>query len=146
MFWKPMCPCRSTSVGITVLPRRSTCFAPAGACRSARRPAQVNWFFSTMKAESSMGALPSPVMSRAPSKTVTSVGGAAEQAAMRIANAVASVRNPPIRMSLLQERGGVALRHEADRNARDFFHRLHVDDGDVIGHRVGDVGRLAVGR
>ncbi len=36
-----------------------------------------------------MGALPSPVMSRAPSKTVTSAagGGVARQAATRIANA-----------------------------------------------------------
>ena len=75
-FWNPTWPWRSTSVGMTVLPVRSTRVAPAGACTSPRRPTCVNWLCSTMNAEFSMGALPSPVISRAPSKTVTAGDGA----------------------------------------------------------------------
>ena len=55
---------------MTVLPVRSTRTAPAGTCSSPRRPTRVNCVFSTMNAEFSMGALPSPVMRRAPSNTV----------------------------------------------------------------------------
>ena len=57
---------------MTVLPVKSTRAAPRGTCTSTRRPTEVNRLFSTMNAEFSM-ALPSPVMSRAPSNTVTSV-------------------------------------------------------------------------
>src|SRR5947208_14294564 len=60
-------------VGITVLPERSTRAAPGGACTSARRPTVVNRLFSTTNAEFSI-VLPSPVMSRAPSYTVTFAG------------------------------------------------------------------------
>src|SRR6185503_4280192 len=49
---------------------RSTRAAPAGTCNSPCRPTPVNWSFSTMKMEFSMGGAPSPVMSRAPSNTV----------------------------------------------------------------------------
>jgi hypothetical protein len=70
-FWNPKWPCRSVMVGITVLPVRSTCVAPAGTCSSPRRPTRVNRPFSTVKAELSIGALPSPVIRRAPSYTVT---------------------------------------------------------------------------
>src|SRR5882672_411983 len=56
---------------MTVLPVRLTRIAPAGTCTSPRLPTRVNRLFSTMNAESSMGALPSPVISRAPSNTVT---------------------------------------------------------------------------
>src|SRR5439155_16911102 len=43
--------------------------APAGTAIWPFRPTAVNWSFWTTKAESSMGAPPSPVMSTAPSKT-----------------------------------------------------------------------------
>src|ERR1700686_4107721 len=66
-----MWPWRSMMAGMTVLPARSTRTAPAGICKAPCRPTWVNWLFSTTKAEFSMGALPSPVMRRAPSKTVT---------------------------------------------------------------------------
>ena len=71
-----MWPWRSIIVGMTVLPVRSTRAAPAGTRTSPLRPTCVNRLFSTMNAEFSMGALPSLVMSRAPSNTVTPVGGA----------------------------------------------------------------------
>jgi hypothetical protein len=63
---EPMCPWRSTIVGMTVLPVRSTRAAPAGTCTSPRRPMAVKWLLSTTNTESSIGALPSPVMRRAP--------------------------------------------------------------------------------
>ena len=67
----PRWPCKSTFAGITVLPARLTRVAPAGTCSWPCRPTAVNRLFWTMKTEFSMGALPSPVMSRAPSNTVT---------------------------------------------------------------------------
>src|SRR2546422_1309548 len=104
-----------------------------------------------MKAESSMGALPSPAMSRAPSKTVTRAAGAVwlsargehaeangRHAARRIANAVFSVRNSPVSIRVTSRRGGpegpsllkkgrgVPLRHVADGDLRHFLHRLDV--------------------
>src|SRR5215510_7468780 len=66
-----MWPCRSTFAGITVLPVRSTCRAPAGIWIWPRRPTRENRFPSTMNAEFSIGAVPSPVINRAPSNTVT---------------------------------------------------------------------------
>ena len=47
---------------------------------------------------------------------------------------------------LLQHDGDVAFGHGADRNACDFLHRRDIDDRHVVGHRVGDVGSLAVWR
>src|SRR5437867_3674807 len=67
-----MWPCRSTFAGITVLPVRLTRCAPAGMGISPRRPTRVNRLPSATNAEFSIGARPSPVMRRAPSKTVTS--------------------------------------------------------------------------
>src|SRR5690348_10228159 len=67
-----MWPCRSTLAGITVLPVRSTCAAPAGLRTCPRRPTCANCVFSITNAESSI-TLPSPVMSRAPSNTVPPV-------------------------------------------------------------------------
>src|SRR5438132_4050888 len=55
------------SDGITVLPDRSTRTAPWGAWRSPFLPIQVHVSPSTRNAEFSMGPLPSPGMSRAPS-------------------------------------------------------------------------------
>src|SRR5579862_833305 len=69
--WNPMWPWRSIIAGMTVFPVKSTCAAPAGTCNWPRRPTRVNKLFSTRKAEFSIGALPSPVMRRAPSNTVT---------------------------------------------------------------------------
>src|SRR3954463_5768971 len=65
--------CASIKAGITVLPERSTRRAPAGTVTSPRLPTAVNLLFSTTKAEFSIGVPPSPVMSRAPSKTVIAV-------------------------------------------------------------------------
>src|SRR5438477_11429071 len=59
---------------MTVLPVRSTCCAPAMAATSPRLPTRVNWPFSTINTEFSIGAFPSPVISRAPSNTVTRAG------------------------------------------------------------------------
>src|SRR5579862_4944719 len=39
----------------------------------------------------------------------------------------------------------VSLGHESDWDARDFFHRLDVDCGNVIRYGIGHVSRLAVG-
>ena len=71
-----MCEWPSTSAGITVLPVRSTRAAPAGACTSPLRPTRVNRAFSTRNAEFSIGAPPSPAISRAPSNSVTRRAGA----------------------------------------------------------------------
>src|SRR5580765_2520165 len=56
------------SDGITVLPVRSTRTAPCGGWRSPFLPTQVKLSPSTRNAALSMGALPSPTISRAPSK------------------------------------------------------------------------------
>src|SRR5712671_562542 len=66
--------CASIKAGITVLPERSTRRAPAGTVTSPRRPTATNLLFSITKAEFSIGVLPSPVISRAPSKTVIAAG------------------------------------------------------------------------
>ena len=55
------------SVGITVLPVRSMCIAPAGAVTAPLRPIAVMRPFSTTNALLSIGALASPTMSLAPS-------------------------------------------------------------------------------
>src|SRR5262249_25072737 len=57
-------------VGITVLPARSMRVAPGGTSTSARRPTETKRLPSTTNDAFSM-TLPSPVMRRAPSKTVT---------------------------------------------------------------------------
>src|SRR4030095_4717664 len=56
---------------MTVLPVRSTRRAPGGVAIWPRRPTRENRFPSTMKAEFSLGAVPSPVINRAPSNMVT---------------------------------------------------------------------------
>src|SRR5436309_2021422 len=71
MSRKPGWPCASTIAGITVLPVRSTRRAPAGTASAPLRPTAVMRLPSTTKAESSIGVPPSPVISRAPSNTVT---------------------------------------------------------------------------
>jgi hypothetical protein len=57
--------------GITVLPVRSTLEAPSGRETSPLRPTRVNVPPSTTKAEFSIGAPASPVISVAPSNSVT---------------------------------------------------------------------------
>src|SRR5262245_45278690 len=74
MSRKPGWPCASTIPGMTVLPVRLTRAAPAGAVTSPRRPTWVKRPPSTRNAESSIGALASPVMSRAPSNSVMVAG------------------------------------------------------------------------
>src|SRR5262245_12623825 len=66
-----MWPCRSTLAGMTVLPVRSTRGAPGGIAIWPRRPTREKRFPSTMNAEFSIGAVPSPVINRAPSNIVT---------------------------------------------------------------------------
>src|ERR1700676_3764856 len=56
------------SDGITVLPVRSTRTAPSGGWCSPFLPTHVKLSPSTRNAELSIGALPSPTISRAPSK------------------------------------------------------------------------------
>src|SRR5262245_53809744 len=68
--------CTSIIAGITVFPVRSTRAAPVGTSSSPLRPTRVNRVSSTMNAAFSIGGLPSPVISRAPSNTVTLAGGA----------------------------------------------------------------------
>src|SRR5512143_3520148 len=75
MMAQPRCVCVSTSAGITVFPVRSTRAAPAGAATFPLRPTAVILAFSIRNAEFSMGTLPSPVMSRAPSNSVAEVSG-----------------------------------------------------------------------
>src|ERR1700735_385788 len=62
-----MCMCTLLNVGMTVLPVRSTRTAPAGALTAPRTPTAVIRPFSTTNAPFSMGALASPMISRAPS-------------------------------------------------------------------------------
>jgi Family of unknown function (DUF6152) len=71
MFSKPRCPCKSVFVGMTDLPVRSTRAAPAGAATSPLFPTLVNLPPSMTKAPSSM-AVPSPVITLAPSNSVAS--------------------------------------------------------------------------
>src|SRR5215813_11890867 len=66
-----MWPCRSTLAGMTVLPVRLTRRAPGGTAIWPRRPTREKRFPSTMNAEFSIEALPSPVIKRAPSNIVT---------------------------------------------------------------------------
>src|SRR5215471_7239090 len=56
---------------MTVLPVRSTRRAPGGIAIWPRRPTREKTFPSTMNAEFSIGAVPSPVINRAPSNIVT---------------------------------------------------------------------------
>src|SRR5688572_7454846 len=74
---------------MTVLPLRSTNAAPTGGVTSPFLPTRVILSLSMRNAESSIGALPSPVIRRAPSKNVallaaarcSAVGAGEEQAA-----------------------------------------------------------------
>src|SRR5215813_934836 len=78
------------SAGITVLPVTPTRAAPAGAATSPRRPSAAIRSPTTTIAASSIGALPSPTISRAPSNTVAAPGvwpGAALVASRNVANA-----------------------------------------------------------
>src|SRR5215470_15784364 len=84
-----MWPCRSVIVGMTVLPLRSTRVAPAGTNTSARRPAAMKRVPSTTNAAFSMTS-PSPVISRAPSYTVTSVWACAAECPITMTNAADS--------------------------------------------------------
>ena len=61
--------------GMTVVPVRSTRFAPAGASSSAAGPSWTNRPPSTTKAAFSMGGLPSPTISPAPSNTTALEAG-----------------------------------------------------------------------
>src|SRR5262245_23372963 len=53
---------------------------------------------------------------------------------------------PSFEQTLRQEASGVTLRHEPDWNQRRLFHRLDIDDRDVVGHGVRDICRFAVRR
>src|SRR3954470_5970604 len=70
----------SMIAGITVLPARLTCVAPAGARTSAALPTCTNRAPLTRNEAFSIGARASPTMTRAPSNTVTPVGGACAKA------------------------------------------------------------------
>src|SRR5262245_31426617 len=68
--------CVSMSIGITVLPARLTRAAPAGTRTSAAPPAWMILVPSRTSVAFSIGARPSPTMSRAPSNAVTPLAGA----------------------------------------------------------------------
>src|SRR5262245_3222913 len=61
--------------GITVLPARLTRIAPAGGRTSAARPTWTNFEPLTTNDAFSIGARPSPTITRAFSKTVTAADG-----------------------------------------------------------------------
>src|SRR5258705_9199082 len=63
--------------GMTVLPARLTRVAPAGTRTSAARPTAVKRLPVTMNVAFSIGARPSPTMTRAPSKAMTPAGACA---------------------------------------------------------------------
>ena len=88
----------STKAGITVLPLSSTRAAPGGTITSPRRPTAVMRPLSTTTVESAIGVPPSPVMSRAPSNTVT---GTCARAASPAANMkqLANMRTEAIRLA-----------------------------------------------
>ena len=65
-----VCTCVSMMAGITVLPDRLTRVAPAGAFTAPAAPTWTKRVPSTTKVAFSI-VLPSPTMTRAPSKTVT---------------------------------------------------------------------------
>src|SRR2546427_7659858 len=73
-FRKPKWLWTSINAGMTVLPVRFTRVAPGGAWICPFLPTLVKRSFSIMKAELSMGAPPSPMMSRAPSNNVIFLG------------------------------------------------------------------------
>ena len=73
--------CVSMITGITVLPAKFTCVAPAGARTSAALPTCANRAPFTMNDAFSIGGRASPTMTRAPSKTVTPVAGVCPKAA-----------------------------------------------------------------
>src|SRR5262245_43468832 len=132
---------------MTVLPERSTRIAPTGTSTSPRRPTRVKRSASTTNTESSRAAPPSPVMRRAPSKTVTPAASGGrdtfeEQAARTRCAVTRRSDEALVTGRLLQQRRRVPLRHVAHGNARRLLHRLDVDDGDVVGDGIGDVGGL----
>src|SRR5262245_18036810 len=71
-----MCTWTLTSVGVTVLPARSTRTVPAGAGTSPLRPSATMRPSLTSSAPSSIGAEPSPAIRRAPSKRAGGAGRA----------------------------------------------------------------------
>src|SRR5712691_3969423 len=86
--------CVSRIPGITVLPARFTRVAPAGTRTSAARPTAVKRLPVTMNVAFSIGARPSPTMTRAPSKAITPVvAGACASIATDHAATAASVRS-----------------------------------------------------
>src|SRR5262249_32046584 len=79
-------------IGITVLPARLIRFAPAGAFTAPARLTCVKRFPLTMNVAFSIGARPSPMMTRAPSNTVTA-GACAKIATAEAVNTAASTRS-----------------------------------------------------
>src|SRR5436190_1923761 len=64
-----MCTCTLTNAGITVLPERSTCCAPLGGVMLDCLPMAAMRPFCTTNAPFSIGGVPSPMITRAVSKT-----------------------------------------------------------------------------
>src|SRR5258705_719726 len=109
-----MCECASISPGITVLPLRSTRVAPRRTATSPRRPTAAKRLLSTTKAEFSIGAPPSPVISRAPSYTVTAVWLLASDEASAAKNRHAVNSKDEMR---LRRRIETLLRHRRGQDA-----------------------------
>src|SRR3954466_6167845 len=103
---------------------------------------RVKRMSSTTNAEFSIGGFPSPMMSRAPSYIVAGLPWLSTFENQVHARMMQATTNAARRITLLEERRRVALRHEADRNQRDFLHRLDVNRRDVVGHRIGNIGCL----
>ena len=87
----------STSAGMTVRPLRSTRAAPAGIATSPLRPTASKRAPRTTNAASSIGPLPSPTISRAPSYTVTSAWAAAGGVACSAASMTSATASVPVR-------------------------------------------------
>ena len=95
--------CVSMIAGITVLPARFTRVAPAGTRTSAALPTCTKRAPLTTNEAFSIGARPSPTMTRAPSKTVTPVAGACPRAVTDQAATAMTTRSFSRCMSHLHE-------------------------------------------
>src|SRR5262245_7193837 len=128
MSRKPGWPWASTMPGITVLPASETRVAAAGAATSPRRPTRVMRLPSIKKAESSIGAAPSPLMSRAPSNRVAvwaRAGGAA----------AAAIKSPAENSNVRRD-----VRSHMERSPRfEFFCRMGGKLTPSRGHGHGNV-------
>src|SRR5262245_4729765 len=127
------------SVGITVLPARFTRVAPAGTRTSPVRPTAVKRLPVTTKVAFSIGARPSPTMTRAPSKTVTLfcasvVSGSAAIAART--RSFARCMAPSSEGTLAQAANQGNPASENIRNQRHDAVRAPVDDQQIVSREV----------